>query len=331
MALTTPPTAPNRSNPVDFSVAMDDWLAWFNAMVPEFQALSLMTGSGAFTAGTVSAPGMTFSGDTDTGIWRPAANTIAVSTGGAEAFRVSSAGLLLIGTTNTILEVTGAALQAQATAVSKAHISLMLAQATSSGPALDLIHTRGAALDDYTILQAGDNVGSLIWRGGDGSTTILSAQILAPVEGTPASGNVRAGISLRTGSGAGAVTEALKLDTSQRVLATAPAGLGYGTGAGGTVTQGTSRTTGVTINKPTGAITLFSAAGSTTAASFTVTNSLVAATDNILLSQKSGTNKYILAVTAVAAGSFEVTFYTTGGTATDAPVINFALFKGVTA
>ena len=106
---------------------------------------------------------------------------------------------------------------------------------------------------------------------------------------------------------------------------------GYATGAGGAVTQATSRTTGVTLNKPTGAITMFSAAGSAVAATFTVTNSQVAATDTVIVNQKSGTNLYVLLVTAVAAGSFNITFYTTGGTATDAPVINFSVVKGVTA
>ena len=111
----------------------------------------------------------------------------------------------------------------------------------------------------------------------------------------------------------------------------ATGGLGYGTGSGGTVTQGTSRTTGVTLSKNNGAITMFSAAGSAIAATFTVTNTLVAATDTIILNQQSGTNLYVLLVTAVAAGSFNITFYTTGGVATDAPVINFALIKAVTA
>jgi hypothetical protein len=123
--------------------------------------------------------------------------------------------------------------------------------------------------------------------------------------------------------------ERMRIDSSGNVLVTNAAGLGYGTGAGGAVTQLTSRTTGVTLSKPTGAITMFSAAGSATAATFTVTNTLVAATDTMILNQKSGTNLYVLLVTAVAAGSFNVTFYTTGGTATDAPVINFSLIKGV--
>jgi hypothetical protein len=76
---------------------------------------------------------------------------------------------------------------------------------------------------------------------------------------------------------------------------------------------------------------MFSAAGSTTAATFTVTNSTVAATDVIILNQKSGTNLYDLLVTAVAAGSFNITFRSTSGTATDAPVINFAVIKAVAA
>jgi len=115
------------------------------------------------------------------------------------------------------------------------------------------------------------------------------------------------------------------------IASTGTAGVGYATGAGGTVTQGTSRTTGVTLNKTTGAITLFSAAGSATAATFTVTNSTVAATDVIILNQKSGTDLYDLMVTAVAAGSFNLTFRTTGGTTTETPVFNFAVIKGVAA
>jgi hypothetical protein len=115
------------------------------------------------------------------------------------------------------------------------------------------------------------------------------------------------------------------------VASTGTAGVGYVTGAGGAVTQATSRTTGVTLDKTTGAITLFSAAGSATAATFTVTNSTVAATDVVILNQKSGTDLYDLMVTAVAAGSFNISFRTTGGTTTEQPVFNFAVIKGVAA
>ena len=108
-------------------------------------------------------------------------------------------------------------------------------------------------------------------------------------------------------------------------------GLGYTTGSGGAVTQATSRTTGVTLNKTNGAITLVSAAGSASYQSFTVTNSTVVATDTIIINQKSGTDLYEVFITAVAAGSFRVTFATTGGTTTEQPVFNFAVIKAVTA
>lgn len=98
-------------------------------------------------------------------------------------------------------------------------------------------------------------------------------------------------------------------------------------GLGGAVTQITSRTTGVTLNKLCGKITLVSAAGSTTPAVFTVTNSLVAADDVIVISQRSGTDKYIATVAAVAAGSFVISFATKSGTTTEQPVFNFVVIK----
>jgi len=125
----------------------------------------------------------------------------------------------------------------------------------------------------------------------------------------------------------------LKITPSGGVLAVnATGGIGYGTGAGGTVTQATSRTTGVTLNKVSGQITMFTAAGSATPATFTVTNSAVAATDVVVLSIASGaTNTYNLSASSVSAGSFVITFYTSGGTASDTPVINFAVIKAVAA
>ena len=135
-------------------------------------------------------------------------------------------------------------------------------------------------------------------------------------------------------SGAGAAATAVAgfvVDYNGNVLVTGSGGLGYGTGSGGAVTQTTSRTQGVTLNKTNGAITLVSAAGSATFQSFTVTNSTVAATDTIIINQKSGTDLYEIHITAVAAGSFRVSFKTTGGTTTEQPVFNFAVIKAVTA
>lgn len=127
----------------------------------------------------------------------------------------------------------------------------------------------------------------------------------------------------------GGVSRMLVNTTGVVTILSSP-GFGYGAGSGGTVTQDTSRTTGVTINKASGAITLVSAAGSTAFASFTVTNSTVATTDCIIVNQKSGTDLYEIHVTNVAAGSFKVSFRTISGTTTEQPVFNFAVIKGAT-
>lgn len=60
-------------------------------------------------AGTVSAPSVTFSGDTNTGIYSPAADTIAFTEGGVESLRMNSAGNVSIGNSVPVtrLDVTG--------------------------------------------------------------------------------------------------------------------------------------------------------------------------------------------------------------------------------
>jgi len=117
--------------------------------------------------------------------------------------------------------------------------------------------------------------------------------------------------------------------TSGSIQSTSPsAGVGYATGAGSAVTQSSSRTSSVTINAVTGAITLVSASGSATPATFTVTNSAVAATDTVIVNQQSGTDLYEIFVTHVTGGSFKITSFTTGGTTSEQPVFNFAIIKG---
>lgn len=113
---------------------------------------------------------------------------------------------------------------------------------------------------------------------------------------------------------------------------------GYTTGAGGTVTQATNRTTGVTLNKLAGQITTNNASlAAEGTAVFVVTNSTVAATDVVVLSQASGSNGggTVIEVVAVAAGSFSIAVQNNNvaaGTAeTGAIVINFVVLKGATA
>ena len=59
-----------------------------------------LTSPTTFSAGTAALPSITFSGDTNTGVFAPAADTIAFTEGGAEAMRIDSSGKVGINTTS---------------------------------------------------------------------------------------------------------------------------------------------------------------------------------------------------------------------------------------
>ena len=126
----------------------------------------------------------------------------------------------------------------------------------------------------------------------------------------------------------------LRIDTGGNVRVLTGT-LGYATGAGGAVTQVTNKATAVTINKPTGQITMHNAAlASNASVAFTVNNTLVVATDNIIINRSSGgtAGAYHVWVDSVAAGTFVVYVRNiTGGSLSEAPILNFSIIKGVTA
>lgn len=112
------------------------------------------------------------------------------------------------------------------------------------------------------------------------------------------------------------------------------AGSGYATGAGGTVTQITSSSTGVTLSKPCG--TIVTVALTTAAAAieqFTVTNTLVAATDVIAVSTTyNGAGTPQVSVIHVTAGTFDIIIKNAhaANALNAAMTINFAIIKAVT-
>jgi hypothetical protein len=63
-------------------------------------ALLTVNGVGAFGAGAVTTPSIAATGDLNTGFWFPAADTLAASTAGGERLRITSAGLVGIGTSD---------------------------------------------------------------------------------------------------------------------------------------------------------------------------------------------------------------------------------------
>ena len=135
-----------------------------------------------------------------------------------------------------------------------------------------------------------------------------------------------------TGTGAnisGTANITGNINTGANLRVTGQGGLGYNATIGA-ATQATNRNTAVTISNVTGAITLVSATTTANTVNvFTVTNTTVAATDTIILNQRTGnTSAYQISVSNVAAGSFQVQIFNyLAVAAAEAPILNFAVLK----
>jgi hypothetical protein len=194
----------------------------------------------------------------------------------------------------------------------------------------------GISTSSNTIFNGTSNVSIAAANGNITMSAVGNANIVIVTgTGMNVAGTANITGNLTTGSGTGGnITGANVISAntgtfSNSLRVSGQSGLGYSSTIG-TATQGTSRNTAVTVSNVTGAITLFS---STTTANttnvFTVTNSTVATTDVIILNQRSGTSgSYLLNVSNVATGSFDIQIYNSVAVAVaEAPVINFVVIK----
>jgi len=110
---------------------------------------------------------------------------------------------------------------------------------------------------------------------------------------------------------------------------------GYTAAAQGTVTQATSKSTAVTLNKSAGRITLNNAAlAGNTAVTFNLNNSLISANDILVLNVSSGSvadaTTYTTYTSSLGAGVAAITLRNLTGTSqSEAVVINFAIIHCV--
>ena len=163
----------------------------------------------------------------------------------------------------------------------------------------------------------------------------------SPTFVTPALGTVASGvISACTSSSMALTTPVIgaatgtSLSTTGNQVISSTGKHGYATGAGGTVTQATSKATGVTLSKSTGQITLNNAAlAADTTVSFTLTNTVIEAGDILIMNHISaGTAGSYLLNAQSAAGTASINVRNiTAGSLSEAIVIAFAVIKAVTA
>ena len=181
-------------------------------------------------------------------------------------------------------------------------------------------------------------VQEVVKKAGDTMAGVLAAVAgSASAPGIAVSGDTNTGI-YSPGADQLAVTTGgtlrLSVDASGDILARS-GGLGYGTGAGGTVTQATSKTTAVTLNKPAGRITMHNAALAAGASVvFVVNNTSVTQNDVVVLNgiwTAVNPTSYRIEIDRItSSGSFHVRVTNiTGGSLSEALAINFAVIKGV--
>ena len=168
---------------------------------------------------------------------------------------------------------------------------------------------------------------------------------------TPSSANLAAALTDETGTGASVfantptlVTPAIGAATGTSLTLTSfvstpgnisnnggTGRIGYATGAGGSVTQLTSKSTGVTLSKQSGQITMDGAAlAASTTVSFTLTNTILQSTDVLILNHAgTGTAGAYLLNAQVVGGSASINVRNvTLGSLSEAIVIAFIIISG---
>ena len=167
------------------------------------------------------------------------------------------------------------------------------------------------------------------------SPTLTNAILITPALGLPSSGDLSncTGSPVLTTPSLGIAT-ATKITSTGDVLISAAGKLGYTTGSAGAVTQATSKSTGVTLDKTNGQITLNNAAlAANTTVSFTLSSIYIGANDVLILNHiNAGTAGSYLLNAQASPGSAVINVHNiTAGSLSEAIVIAFAVIKAAVA
>jgi hypothetical protein len=196
----------------------------------------------------------------------------------------------------------------------------------SSGYTQPTFWTINQALDAY--LYAGSQNLAIGVANTGKSVSIFTGGTLAANERVRITQGLSVGTTTDPGAGGILATSSIKSSSPS-------AGLGYAAGAGGAVTQLTSKATAVTLNAICGQITMVNSALAAAAeVSFVLNNSYIEANDVVVVNIKSGgtATAYLVSVTAVSAGSCTINISNASAASlSEALVLGFAVIKAVIA
>ncbi len=276
-----------------------------------------MTGALKVILGNATAPGVSFTGDNDTGIWSPGANQLALSSAGTQRVLLGATGNVTLGrttdqgvrlfvdrlTSGTVPTPTGGTVATFCGAAAVGSASYITALSGNVGKCgLLLSDTDGDARGRVEYDHATERLS--LWAGGSQYLTIDSVSSDTSLLGA--------------------------MIATACISRLAP--MGYTIGAGGTATMGAgaAKNIGVTIDKPSGRITTNNAAlAANTAVSFTFTNvNIDPASTSVTMNISAGATAgaYQVAVDSMSVGSCRVTIRNlTGGSLSETLVLNFSV------
>ena len=138
-----------------------------------------------------------------------------------ERMRVDSSGRLLIGGTSSQSQYSSqSSLQVQGTGFDDSTIALRRDQNNANPPGIIFAKSRSGSIGGSTIIQNGDQIGTLLFAAADGNDlTSLAAEIKVQIDGVPGSNDVPGRISLHTTSdGSSSPTERMRITKYGEVL-----------------------------------------------------------------------------------------------------------------
>ena len=175
--------------------------------------------SGVIASGTAAAPSLSILADPNTGIYSPAADTLAFAEGGVEVMRIDNSPRLLIGTSSArdvgggFQSSSGSQLFIEGGATDLTLNTFVLNRNDTNPAGIVIGKSRGTAAGGNTILQSNDYIARISFAGADGTDVQTPAAFIeVSVDGTPGSNDMPGRLVFSTTSdGASVPTERFRI------------------------------------------------------------------------------------------------------------------------
>ncbi len=184
------------------------------------------SGQVSLPAASAAAPALIPAGDSDTGLFAPAANSLALATAGQQRLTIDATGRILINTPASLPGAFGAAARLQLVQDGNPGATFWRFNAADiGGPYLFFERSRGGTVGNNTAVQSGDQLGQLAFNGADGTGYYRAATIMAEVDGAPSTAAMPGRLVISTTpSGGGGLVERLRVAADGNVTLGCPPG-----------------------------------------------------------------------------------------------------------